>query len=283
MSNEVFLYSEETESGVTNEVGAAALNQIAVDLGGVEFADGDNAFVEGTEYTIDALNRITSTLVTKGILLTGGRCKPTFSDGIISIADGICVFSNGAKKRQNSIETISYIEGGTNYVYFLNDTSNKNKISLVNSLTEPVNGDYIMLAEVSENGNLMDKRTYSAGKYAEGIEGGKRYVVDKYSGTYIFPNLIEVENPENPFTIQATFTLPFIPTYVIMHRPMYYKDNLSGDYAVKVHEGIFFEKLISSYQEYIRLELNGYDVTISTFRNTNVQSSTYAYVQLIFV
>lgn len=165
MSNEVFLYSEETENGTTNEVSAETLNQIAVDLGCVEFAEGDNAFVEGTEYTIDALNRITSSLVTAGILLIGERCAVSWdsTNNKILIKDGVCVFSSGAKLRIESgkVLTLDLVEGGTNYVYALHNP-NTNTISIVASLTEAdAASDYVPLAQIDENRNVTDRRQYA--------------------------------------------------------------------------------------------------------------------------
>ena len=200
--SENFLYSEAIATAdadgtitdsYTNMVSAEDLNNIAVDLGCAEFANSENAFADGQEYTVDALNRITSSLVTAGVLLTGSRCKPTISDGTISIADGICVFANGAKKRLTSPETVSFIEGGINYVYFLNNTSNGNKISLVNSLAEPKEGDAMMLAEVSEDGILTDRRKFSKANCA--IPGTK-------NAMYTYSTILQTTNAVRTLVIE---------------------------------------------------------------------------------
>lgn len=161
MAEQEILYSESRGDGTyTNEVTAETLNDIMTDLGFGEFANGDFKFEDNKEYSVDALNNITKALVTRGILQYGSKCMPSISGATVSVADGICVFDNGAKIKFNEPKTVDIHTGNTNYVYFLND-SNTNRITLVNSLTEPTEGDFVMIAVISENGVLTDRRKYS--------------------------------------------------------------------------------------------------------------------------
>lgn len=165
-----FLYSEQTETGYTNLVTAEDLNNIAIDLGASDFS----AFEEnGTPLAVDKLNEITKDLTSKGILHIGNCCKVSISDNIITVADGVCVFENGAKKRITESDPlqIQFIDdGNTNYVYMQNDIG-ANQIRLVNSTTNPSEAeavDYVMLAEISKDKVLTDRRYWAISKVGQG-------------------------------------------------------------------------------------------------------------------
>lgn len=125
------------------EVTADMLNDIAIDLGATSFSK----FADGEPYAVNELNEITSALVGKGVLLTGERCRVTYNDGMICVADGVIVFENGAKIKLFEPQTFTALDG-TSYVYALNDTTN-NIAKLVCSAEEPDgSADHVMLAKV---------------------------------------------------------------------------------------------------------------------------------------
>lgn len=147
------------------EVTAEDLNNIAIDLG---YADYSHFPEDPPQSAVSALNQITGDLTGAGILMIGNRCKVSISGNTISVQDGVCVFANGAKKRINPGESVSvsYIDGGTNYVYLRNDMAG-NKIELINSLEAPTaTDDYVMLATI-KNKKLIDKRKLSTSKVAD--------------------------------------------------------------------------------------------------------------------
>ena len=72
------------------------------------------------------------------------------SENTIVVENGVCVFESGAKKRVDETLTIDFMSGVTNYVYFLNDELN-NQIRLMNAQSEPVAGDFVMLAQISSD------------------------------------------------------------------------------------------------------------------------------------
>ena len=111
-----FLNSELTENGYTNMVTADDLNNIAVDLG---IPDYSRFPEEPPQSAVSALNAITMDLTSKGILQIGSCMNVSVSDNVITVADGVCVMDNGAKKRLTEPVNLPCIEGGTNYVYCL--------------------------------------------------------------------------------------------------------------------------------------------------------------------
>ena len=132
------------------EVTAENLNNIAIDLGKADFA----VFSADEKFGNDALNQITADLVSSGILNLNDRCKCTLTeDGSqIIVATGVAVFGDGSKIRVTSPQTLDIIDGGTNYVYFKNDTIS-GRVTLENSLTEPdtTTGYNIMLCTVTDS------------------------------------------------------------------------------------------------------------------------------------
>ena len=156
-----FLYSAETEEGTyTNVVTAEDLNNIALDLG---YADYSRFPEEPPQSAVSALNQITQDLTSKGILQIGSCCSVSLSEDKIIVADGVCVFESGAKKRILTPQTLDKIADGANYVYLLNNEA-ANKIELICSIELPSEeSDYVMLAEVLD-GNVTDKRCWSVSK-----------------------------------------------------------------------------------------------------------------------
>lgn len=202
-----FLYSEEitdTEGNITytNEVDADSLNGIAIDLGCADY----NNFADGEEYAISKLNEITKDLTSKGILQIGNECAVTCSaeENKIYIADGVCVFSDGSKWRSQEGVTIESFDTSTvNYVYLCREEAN-NKILACCTTAEPVTGDFVMLAEVSADGVVTDKREWSTSKTSNGSNVEKRFsmvIPDRTIGHYHSAEFV---------------TAPMEPKYVIV-------------------------------------------------------------------
>ncbi|MBQ8588352.1 MAG: hypothetical protein IJ454_03065, partial [Clostridia bacterium] len=174
-----FLYSESTEEGYTNVVTAEDLNNIAIDLGLPEYSRFPE---EPPQSAVAALNGITQDLTSKGVLQIGSCMNVTIADGIISVADGVCVMESGAKKRLTEAVSFPYIEGGTNYVYLFNNVSG-NQIQLICSLEAPTDGtDYVMLAEVTAS-SVTDKRYWSISKVGNGVN-----IAKEITQTFVFLN-----------------------------------------------------------------------------------------------
>jgi len=138
------------------EVTTEILNNIAIDLGATDFSAFDS-----TPFGVDRLNQITSELVTSGILLSGEKCAVTASESKVNIATGIIVFENGAKIRLT--EPVSFDLIVNTYIYALNDTAT-NTAQILATEAEPVDGDFVMLAFIGEDGTVTDKRGFAMSK-----------------------------------------------------------------------------------------------------------------------
>ncbi|MBQ8587976.1 MAG: hypothetical protein IJ454_01145, partial [Clostridia bacterium] len=196
-----FLYSESTEDGYTNVVTAEDLNNIAIDLGLPEYSRFPE---EPPQSAVAALNGITQDLTSKGVLQIGSCMNVTIADGVISVADGVCVMESGAKKRLTEAVSFPYIEGGTNYVYLFNNVSG-NQIQLICSLEAPTDGtDYVMLAEVKSS-SVTDKRYWSISKVGNGVN-----IMQEHTETFIFKARYYNSNTDTS-TIQYTEKIIDIP------------------------------------------------------------------------
>jgi len=134
------------------EVTAAVLNDIAIDLGATSF----NHFGED-KFGASELNEITKALVNPGILLSENSCKPSVENGILTIATGTIIFNSGAKIKITS--PLKLTVSNSTYIYALNNTA-YNKGEIVVSSSAP-SGDTVMIAQISAEGTLIDKRAFS--------------------------------------------------------------------------------------------------------------------------
>lgn len=144
---------------LNQEVSETTLNDVAVDLGAASFSK----FSNGVETAVSELNGITQALTSKGVLRSGNKCAPSYSNGAVNIAPGIAVFNTGAKRKLTESASIQIPDSDKHYVYFEND-HNLNEIFLKASVTAPAaDSDCVMLATV-QNGTLSDAREWSTPK-----------------------------------------------------------------------------------------------------------------------
>lgn len=143
--------------------GAEDINNITKRLVSSGVSD---VFENGTPYNLLALNDINAMLYTKGAVPeTINSLKVTSGgDGKILINPGVCFFSDGAVMEiEAGGEELSYEAGVKNYVYLKNDLDENNICYPVCSTIAP-EGDFVLLAEITEKGVITDKRTYAKGK-----------------------------------------------------------------------------------------------------------------------
>lgn len=179
---------------------AEDLSNICVDLGATEYTDFSTLT---PPLAVNELNKITMDLVSKGILLTLNRCQVTCEGDVITVAEGVCVFENGAKIRLTEPKTISKMASGATYVYFFNNVA-ESKAGLYAASEPPTEGDFVLLALVSAGGVVTDKREYARGKstYAQNQEYRitKKFVFSTGSGS--------INNPA-PEPAKYNFEIPF--------------------------------------------------------------------------
>lgn len=127
----------------------------------------EDPFTDGVPYNLSALNEAGTLLYTDGAVPeTVNTLKVTKAEeeGTIFIYPGTAFFSDGSViEIEAGGEMLSYTPGVAHYVYLKNDLINSNT-SYPACTQEAPTGIYVMLAEISETGEITDKRTYAKGK-----------------------------------------------------------------------------------------------------------------------
>ena len=151
------------------------------------------SFADNETYNAADVNKITSRLVTSGVaesfendkpynlsqfntagalIYTSGAVPETVStlkvvsasDGKVFINPGTAFFSDGSTiEVEAGGHELSFAPGVKNYVYLKNDLVASNTSYPVCSESEPT-GDFVPLAEISEAGEITDRRVYCQGK-----------------------------------------------------------------------------------------------------------------------
>lgn len=139
----------------------------------------EDSFVDGVPYNLSAFNEAGTLLYTDGVVpetVNTLKVTPGTEKGTILINPGSAFFSDGSVMEvEDGGEPLHYVEGTVNYVYLKNDLINTNT-SYPACTTEAPTGIYVMLAEISETGEITDKRTYAMGKLP-GYASGANYVM----------------------------------------------------------------------------------------------------------
>lgn len=122
-------------------------------------------FNNGEPYNTSILNNMTIPLYERGVVPSTDnslKCSRNKTTKKVTINSGLCFFANGTTLEATSPETKDYVAGVKNYVYAYSNLTT-NTIDLFCSTIEPT-GDCVMLAEISANETLTDKRLYATGK-----------------------------------------------------------------------------------------------------------------------
>lgn len=124
-------------------------------------------FPSKDSYSADELNAMTEAVVGSGASLDG--LKVSFADKVISVAQGIAFFTNGATLEVDSEGvTLDYSPADTTYVYAAYDAS-LNVCDIYASDTAPEESStyfVVNLAEISIEGVVTDKRVFARSKVA---------------------------------------------------------------------------------------------------------------------
>lgn len=132
-------------------ISASDLSDISKSIdSGAEVVD----FRDNTLYGVDELNKISQALITKGVsnglmVLKNGKN--------VTISAGLAYFNDGKKiKVDSSGITLAKAENTHQYVWLSNDTV----AGLVSAkcTKDAPSGDYVMLAEIDENGDIIQKK-----------------------------------------------------------------------------------------------------------------------------
>lgn len=145
--------------------GTDDINSIAQKLTGA----GIMPFLTKDSYNVSDLNAVTSALVETGVQLNGCVCSvenPGTAEMIVRIEKGIVFFESGVSLTVDGDGyVIAVMPNKSGYVYAYYRPSLQ-KADIVFEENLPTDGEYVLLAEVLENGSIMDKRTYAKSKIA---------------------------------------------------------------------------------------------------------------------
>lgn len=126
----------------------------------------EDSFVDGVAYNVSKLNEAGRIIYTSGAVPESClSLKVTkYSDTEILINPGTAFFNDGSViEIEDGGEIMSYVKDAVNYVYLKNNLESAN-VSYPYCGTEAPEGDYVMLATISETGVITDERTYARGK-----------------------------------------------------------------------------------------------------------------------
>lgn len=151
----------------------------------------EDSFSDGVAYNVSRFNEQGNLLYTSGVVPENCLTLKVVHDGEdkILINPGVAFFADGAViEVEEGGESLSFVNGAKNYVYLKNDLHNKNVCMPVCTTEEPT-GDFVLLAEIDENGNISDKRVYAKGKLPGYQSLGNEIlnIKDKIEVTFISP------------------------------------------------------------------------------------------------
>jgi len=125
---------------------AEGLNAVSESLGGVS-----PDFQNGTVYGVDALNRITESLVQKGVSV---GCGLSVVDSQVMIGAGVLFMSDGKRVEIDAEGVLlPFTLGAVNYVWFYQDTALGIVVPKCTE-TEPAGDDFVVLGEITETGMI---------------------------------------------------------------------------------------------------------------------------------
>ena len=123
----------------------------------------EDAFDDGVPYSVTKLNDIVYSKGGDGIVpQNNDTLKVSVSDRTVTINNGTAFFEDGTVITITEPHKLKIEEEGKQYVY-LKSSVEENKAYPVISTTEP-SGNFVALAEITEEGEIIDKRTYAKGK-----------------------------------------------------------------------------------------------------------------------
>lgn len=144
------------------EYGAEDVNGIVQRLVASGVAD---PFADGVAYNASKLNDVNYTVYDPGVVPSSVTTLQVTkqSDGVVSVAPGLAFFANGSTIEVTGAETLSYEQGVKNYVYVKQDLAAQNRNYPACTTAAP-SGDFVLLAEISADGEVTDRRSYARGK-----------------------------------------------------------------------------------------------------------------------
>ncbi|MBO5930457.1 MAG: hypothetical protein J6Q27_04095, partial [Clostridia bacterium] len=126
-----------------------------------------DSFENGVAYNASCLNALGEQLYTKGVVpetITTLKVTADADSQTVLIHPGMAFFADGAVMEiTEGGHTLSFAPGEKHYVYLKNDLARANTCYPACEKDAP-DGDFVLLAEILEDGTTKDARTYAKGK-----------------------------------------------------------------------------------------------------------------------
>jgi len=155
-----------TYSFVDNAVyGTEDINDITRSLTGAGIAP----FVSKDSYNVSDLNAMTSALVEAGASLDGCKCSAEnvgTAEMTVTVAQGIVFFESGVRLTVDEDGYALTVTPNTAGYVYAHYSPSLQKADIVFSPELPMDGEYVVLAEIATDGAITDKRTFARSKVA---------------------------------------------------------------------------------------------------------------------
>lgn len=155
-----------TYSFVDNAVyGPEDINDITRSLTGAGIAP----FLTKDRYNVSDLNDLAAALVAEGTSLDGCKCSVENAGTeamSVTVAQGIVFFESGVRLTVDEEGCLLYITPNTAGYAYAHYSPALQKADIVFSGELPADGEYVLLAEIAEDGGIQDKRTFARSKVA---------------------------------------------------------------------------------------------------------------------
>ncbi len=153
-------------SFVDNEIyGTEDVNDIVGCLTGAGVAP----FLSKDSYSASDLNSLTEALVAEGTSLDGCKCtieNANTADMQVNVAQGIVFFESGVRLIVDGDGYLLAVQPNTAGYVCAHYSSALQRADIVFVSELPTDGEYVLLAEVSADGKVVDRRIYAKSKIA---------------------------------------------------------------------------------------------------------------------
>ncbi len=142
---------------------AADVNDVIKKLvaGGIE-----DPFTDGVAYNVTELNGIVQAISSEGVVPEGDtscKCVINTEEENVIVSAGTAFFNNGSYITIDTEgATLKYEKDAVNYVYLVSSMLENRNYPVCS--TSVIDGDVVLLAQISKTGVLTDKRRYVRGK-----------------------------------------------------------------------------------------------------------------------
>ncbi len=180
-------------------------------------------FASKDSYNLSELNELTSAVVGAGTTLDGCKCSTEnigTAEMIVTVAPGIIFFDSGVRLEVDEDKYIIAVMSNTAGYIYAHYSPSLQKADIVFNADLPLDGEYVLLAEVLVDGSIVDKRAFARSKIAT---FGKNVTLTP-SFERVEPELLETDN----VTEQATYILAKVPAvdlskfnYALVYSPEY--------------------------------------------------------------